>query len=388
MQRPQVIRGLGIALALNYSLGVAQVPATGNSAPSQSEPIPYRLVEKELSVPMASALPGGLDVLEVYFTRPGKQPLVVLTHGSSPEASERAHVTPWSQINEARWFARRGYFVMVVVRSGYGRSGGRQDGLSGGCRTSRGSFTEVGEASTQDLRAVINYAQKLPEVDATTIISAGVSSGGFAQVALSADPPPGLKAAINFAGGRGGDGHENNCNLDGVIEAFRSYGKAAHKRGDLPMLWIYAQNDHWFPPAMAQQFEAAYTKAGARVQFLMMPPDGEDGHHLYAHVSVWSDSVDAYLKGLNLLPLGDKVFPAPEPPDVPMPAGLTEKDSATWKRFLLAAPYKTLAVDENGALSIAAAGFDQSLADDDAKGRCKKAGGNRCTIIAKTPGMK
>ncbi len=387
MRKTPFFFGLNLMLALLPAAGVAQQPATQAATPPQAPASHYHLVQKELLVPAPRAFPNGLDVLEVYFNLPGKQPLAVLTHGTAHDPADRAHVTPWSQMRQAQWFARRGYFVMVVVRSGYGRSGGKQDSTNGGCRAGNGSFQEAGKASVEDLRAVMKYAEKLPEVDTGTIISAGVSTGGFAQVALSADPPRGLKAAISFAGGRGGDGHENNCNLPGLVDAFRAFGKEAHKRGDLPMLWIYAQNDHWFTPPMAQQFEAAYTKSGAMVQFQMMPPDGDDGHHLYAHVSAWSDLVDAYLKSHNLLPLGDTVLPAPEPPDVPMPAGLAAKDAETWKRFLLDAPYKTLIADEHGALSIAAGGFDQSMADEDAKDRCKKAGGSRCTIVARTPGI-
>jgi dienelactone hydrolase len=377
--RPLLL-GLSVALGMLSPLGVAQPSSTAAATPSSC-----RLVEKELYVPAPMAFPGGLDVLEVYCVLPGKHPLAVLTHGSSNDPAERAHVTPWAQMRQAQWFARRGYFAMVVVRSGYGRSGGRQDSASGGCRAGIGSFEDAGEASTRDLRAVMDYARKLPEVDATTIVSAGVSTGGFAQVALSADPPPGLKAAISFAGGRGGDGRENNCDLPAVVNAFRVFGKDAHKHGDLPMLWIYAQNDHWFPPPMAQQFEAAYTKSGATVQFQMAPPDGDDGHHLYGHVAAWSDLVDAFLRAHNLLPLGDAILEAPDPPDVPMPPALAPKDAETWKRFLLAAPFKTLIVDENGALSIAAAGFDQSIADDEARAACRKAGGKQCTIVARTP---
>ena len=169
----------------------------------------------------------------------------------------------------------------------------------------------------------------------TTIVSAGVSTGGFAQVALSADPPPGVKAAISFAGGRGGDGHEHNCDLGAVIGAFGSFGKSAHKHGDLPMLWIYSQNDHWFTPAMADKFEEAYTKSGATNQFVMAPPDGDDGHHLYAHVAAWSDTVAAFLKAHALLPLGDKLLPEPRAPDIPMPAVLQAKDEEMWKLSLI-----------------------------------------------------
>lgn len=382
---PLSVRAVFLICAIP-GLSFSQQPAI-NPAPPSAQTAAYHLVQKEMFVPAPMAFPNGIDVLEVYFTLPDKHPLVVLTHGSSNDPLVRARVTPWSQMLQAQWFARRGYVALVVVRSGYGRSGGKQDSTAGGCRAGYGSFQEAGEASTQDLRAVMQFAQKLPEVDTSTILSVGHSTGGFAQVALSANPPPGLKAAVSFAGGRGGDGHENNCNLDGAIDAFRTYGKQAHKHGDLPMLWIYAQNDHWFPPSVAQQFEAAYTKSGAAVQFLLVPPDGEDGHRLFSHVSAWSDIVDAFLKTHNLLPLGDKVLPAPEPPNIPMPPSLTANDAETWKHFLLAPPFKTLISDENGALSIEAAGFDQSIADEDAKDRCRKAGHNRCTIVARTPGV-
>jgi dienelactone hydrolase len=352
------------------------------------------MLAKEMWVRTPEAFPNGLDVLEVQMNLPGRHPLVVLTHGTSGDPEVRAHVTPWGQLPQAEWFAERGYVAIVVARRGYGRSSGQQDSANGGCGPRGGSFYQTGEASADDLRAVMDFARSLPEVDADTMLSAGVSTGGFAQVALSANPPKGLKAAISFAGGRGGDGHEHNCNLSGVIDAFHDFGKEAHKHGEVPMLWIYAQNDHWFPPAMAQQFDAAYKKGGGANQFVMAPPDGDDGHHLYTHVAAWSDTVTAFLKAQNLLPLGDTVLPAPEPPNVPMPAELADKDpdknKDAWRRFLLAAPYKTLVLNENGETFLSAAGFDQSLADDGALDRCKKApsGSKHCTIIARTPGAK
>ncbi len=389
MQNSSLFLSASLLLAAFPLAAHGQTTATASDVAQANQPQPaLHLVQKEFLIPAPEAIPPGLDVLEVYFTLPGKHPLVVLTHGTSAEPEERMRVTPWAQLHQAMWFAQRGYVAIVVVRAGYGRSGGKQDSTSGGCRPGYGSFEEAGEAGVTDLRAVMKYAQSLPEVDANTILSAGVSTGGFAQVALSADPPSGLKAAINFAGGRGGDGHENNCNLGGVIDAFRSYGKSAHKRGDLPMLWIYSQNDHWFPPKMAQQFEAAYEKDGATDQFVMAPPDGADGHHLYMHVAAWSDTVQSFLKAQNLLPLGDQVLPEPEPPNLPMPAALKESDAETWKRFLLAPLFKTLVVDDQGTLWVGAAGFNQDLADEQAREKCKKGGGKHCTIVAKTPGVK
>ena len=133
------------------------------------------------------------------------------------------------------------------------------------------------------------------------MISAGVSSGGFAQVALSADPMPGLKA-ISFAGGRGGDGAGHNRDADGVQGAFRGFGK--HSR--VTKLWTYVENDKWFPPKLAIRFDEAFRKGGGTDEFVMVPPDGEDGHHFYYNVAKWSPIVDGFLRGRDLLPLGER----------------------------------------------------------------------------------
>ncbi len=387
-----LLRFVVVIAVLGAGLGAQESRPVIAGQPSAQEPapVPVRFVQKEMWVHAPQSFPNGLDSVEVYADRPGRHPLVVLTHGTSDKPEERAHVTPWALLNQAMWFARRGYVAIVVVRRGYGRSGGQQDSINGGCNPMRGSFEQTGEASADDLRAVMTIAQSFPEVDPDTMLSVGVSTGGFAQVALSANPPKGLKAAISFAGGRGGDGHEHNCDLGGVIDAFRDFGEGAHKRGDLPMLWIYSQNDHWFTPAMAQKFDEAYKKGGGVNQFVMAPPDADEGHHLYMHVSAWSDTVTAFLKAKNLLPLGDTVLPPPEPPHVPMPAALDDKDKDMWRRFLLAPPFKTMVVNERGQLVFSAAAFDQLLADSEAIDRCKKGigGSSHCTIVAKTPGVK
>jgi len=375
--------------------GWAQEPSQNPSARTATEKTPQgqrtaRYVEKEIFVPTLKARPQGLDVLEVYVDLPGRHPLVVLTHGSSVDHAEHAHVTPWAQLNQALWFARRGYVVLVVVRQGYGRSGGEEDGRHGGCG-SQGSFEEAGEASAEDLRDVIQWAVKQPEVDPDTVLSAGVSTGGFAQVALSANPPRELKAAISFAGGRGSDGKEHNCDLGGLVRTFSSFGKDAAKHGPLPMLWIYSQNDHYFPAAMATKFDEAYRKGGGTDEFVMAPPDGEDGHHLYAHTEAWSETVTAFLKAHSLLPLGDVVLPLPAIPDVPPPTGLHDNGLDAWKRFLAGAPYKAFATTGDGEWGQSHGMFDQSLADHDAIEHCRKAAGakaNACRVVARTQEAK
>ena len=383
-----------LALSLFLVSAHAQAPDDTVPEPQEAPPPPaqtvIRYVQKEMWIPAPQSFPNGLDAIEVYADRPGRHPLVVLTHGTSDKEEERAHVTPWSQLGQAMWFARRGYFAIVVARRGYGRSGVQRDGNAGGCRARSGSFIDAGEASADDLRAVIKYAQGLPEVDPGTVVSMGISTGGFAQVALSANPPPALKVAINFAGGRGGDGHEHNCDLDGLVGAYEAFGKAAHKHGGLPMLWIYAENDHWFTPAMARKFEAAYDKGGGVEQFVLAPPDRDEGHHLYSHISAWSDTVQAFLKAHNLLPLGDQLLPVPQPLNIPAPPGLVDQGQQAWKQYLLGAPFKAFATNGQNAWGLAQAAFGQQIADGQAIDRCKKAANanGSCTIMARTPGVK
>jgi len=378
---------LTFVLAALAATAAAQEPPPTSA--KQGQPA-VSFAAREMWAPAPRAFPRGLDVLEVYAERPGKHPLVILTHGTSDKEEEREHVTPWSQLGQAMWFARRGYVAIVVVRKGYGRSGGERDGTHGGCASRNGSFEEAGEASAEDLKAVIRFAQKLPEVDGETVVSAGVSTGGFAQAALVADPPKELKAAISFAGGRGGDGHEHNCNVDGVIAAFGAFGKGARKHGTVPMLWIYSENDHWFPPEMAKKFEAAYAKNGGVEQFVLAPPDGEDGHHLYGHPEAWSSTVEDFLRAHNLLPLGDVVLPPPEPPKIPPPAGLSDRGQEAWKRYLLGGPFKAFAINGQKHWGFAQGAFDQGIADSEAIERCEKAPGNsgKCSVVARTPGGK
>ena len=151
-----------------------------------------RYVEREVTIPWVLA-PGGLHALLVYADLPGKHPLAVITHGTSPKAEERAEVNGWQMLPQALWFARRGWIALVVVRRGYGASGGEPD-------TSRGGDHQgAGEYSAMDLRTAIDYARGLPQVDATHVVAMGVSTGGLAVVALTANAPPGLVAAIKLA---------------------------------------------------------------------------------------------------------------------------------------------------------------------------------------------
>ena len=362
-------------------MGAGAMQAQDSVQPQTAAPTHARWLEREFMMPVTGAL-GGIDVLQVEVEREGRHPLVILTHGTSDDPLERARVTPWVYLPQAMWFARRGYVVLVVVRKGYGRSNGEQDGRHGGCQSlGGGSFEESGEQSAEDLRAAAKYGAKLPEVDPEKIVSAGVSTGGFAQVALSADPPPGLKAAISFAGGRGGDGKEHNCDEGGIVSAFKHFGKKSR----IPMLWIYSENDHWFPPAMAKKFDAAFREGGGNDKFVMVPPYREDGHSFYGNVSGWSSIVEEFLKANGLLEL-DGLLPEPQVPEVAPPPGLNERGLGAFHTFLMMGPNKAFATNGAEGWGMSFGQFTQEIADKKSVENCQKAlkGPGKCMVVART----
>ena len=110
-------------------------------------------------------------------------------------------------------------------------------------------------------------------------------------------------------------------------------------------------------PRMAEQFDAAYRKGGG-ARPVCDGPAGWRGWtpFVYACCGVVRYG-DSFLKAQNLLPLGDSVLPAPEPPDMPMPASLGDEDKDIWRRFLLAPPYKTLVANETRPIVDIRGGF-------------------------------
>jgi dienelactone hydrolase len=256
------------------------------------------LIEKELRIPAPGTGKKGLEALMVRPNEPEPHPLALINHGAPREGRNRSKMSPAEMLPQAREFARRGWTTVVVMRRGYGDSGGDFAEDARACSRNP-NFYRSGMESAKDLRAAIEYLSTRPEVDPARIISVGRSAGGFATVALTADPPPGLLAAISFAGGRGSPGPDQVCNASDLIDAFRDFGKKSR----VPMLWVYLQNDHFFSPQLAANFYRVFTAAGGKVQFVRANPFGTDGHALFslAGTSLWTPMVDDFLQNQHLV---------------------------------------------------------------------------------------
>jgi dienelactone hydrolase len=241
------------------------------------------------------------EIIVTHFRPKGDGPfaLVVMNHGRS--SKDRANPGRVRLLDIARYWTRRGAAVIVPTRLGYGDTGLEPDPEeTGPCDRKR--YDVAARNTNAQLDAVLDFATKQPWVDAKRIIVMGQSMGGFATVAYMGQKHPGVIAGINFAGGGGGDSEQrkaNPCRYDQLSKVFEDAGKA--NAGATPMLWLYSRNDLYWGESIPRQWHEAYTAAGGKARFEMLPAVGEDGHRLITiGRRYWRPIVDAFVEPLGL----------------------------------------------------------------------------------------
>lgn len=271
-------------------------------------------------------------------------PLAVITHGSPRDGSIRRRMSAGQMSFQAEELARRGYAAVVVMRRGYGTSEGAWAESSGQCEAA--DHERAARESARDLRAALRTLSSWRQIDGERMIVIGQSAGGIGTLALAAEPPRGLQAVINFAGGRGSRGPNDICSEERLVNAYAALGRTAR----VPSLWIYSVNDAYFGPALAQRMFSAYSSQGGTGEFRLVPAFGDDGHALFsrrAGVPQWRPLVDAFLRRHGL-PTWDAPPREPVVADLPPPAQLALRDHVQWQRYLDAADNKAFAIAPGG----------------------------------------
>lgn len=277
--------------------------------------------------------------LEAVVVRPDDRlphPLVVINHGSPRSADDRPAMTPYGMWPQAAALARRGWAEVAFLRRGYGRSGGEWAETYGSC--SHPDYAMAGRAGASDIAAVAKFMMTEPYVSKDKWISAGHSAGAFATVALTANPPPGLAVAIGFAPGRGSTSADEVCGEAQLVAAFAEYGRTSR----IPLLWVSADNDHFFGPRLVPRLTGAFSAAGGNLTYIQAPPFGSDGHQLFnaaSGVPVWSPIVDRFLTA-NYLVFRDRLMDIPVPAT---PTSLGASGQAAFKTYLESGPNKAFA---------------------------------------------
>jgi dienelactone hydrolase len=236
----------------------------------------------DASLPLRATVFRPAEGHDANRTTPIRHPLVVINHGS--DASTRESVSMPVFFWLSKWFVDRGYVVLLPQRRGYGATGGEWAEGKDWCTNP--DHYSAGVAAADDIEGALNYMAAQPFIDPSRIVVAGISTGGWASLALAARNPTSVRLVVNFAGGRGGHayGRANAiCSPERLIEAVGAYGQAAR----VPTLWLYAANDSYFGPDLATAMTDAWKNNGGSADLRLLPPYGSEGHAVADDKAGW-----------------------------------------------------------------------------------------------------
>jgi dienelactone hydrolase len=231
----------------------------------------------------------------VFFddANPVPAPVLVLNHGRAGDPQDRMALGRARYPEATRFFVQRGFIVAVPTRIGYGATGGEDVEDTGACNHK--NYPPAYLAAAHQTLAVLEAVRRRPDAAKDRAIVMGQSFGGAAALTVAALNPPGVQAAINFAGGGGGNPTgrpQRPCSPAALERMFRSYGQAAR----IPTLWVYTENDMYFGPTYPREWHQAYTAAGGKAKLVQFPPQGEDGHRLFSrYPQLWQPAVAEFL---------------------------------------------------------------------------------------------
>ena len=290
MARVNLVRVLAMLCAFTASLAIRAVHA-------QDELSGYygpRLIEEKVRIPS----PNGRSIAATILRPEGQGPYgaIVLNHGVSASARERARESSDLLINAAAVFARRGYVVVMPLRRGFGATGGDMAEDPGSC--SNPDYQKAESNAADDVMVAYSYARTLPYVDGSRMMLAGQSAGGMVSVFTAATrQPQGLVAVLAFAAGRGGDPDINPgvpCAIEPVAKVMDGLGKTIK----VPVLFHYSENDLFFSPKVSRGWYERFNANGANAEYVLQPPFGKDGHYLFGDtlgVRYWLPTVETFL---------------------------------------------------------------------------------------------
>lgn len=216
----------------------------------------------------------------VLFRPVGKGPfrLAVIAHASTQNRLARAQMPQPDYAALASVLVSRGFAVLVPQRPGHGKTGGPYLEDQDGCDNAE--YAMSARSTGEAIMAALTFMRTQSFVRREASVIVGHSAGGWGALALTGRNPKDISAIVVFAPGRGGradDRAGNICAPEKLIAAAAEFGEDAR----VPLTWLVAQNDSYFPPEFSKKMADAFIEAGdGKVDFRVLPAFGKEGHWL------------------------------------------------------------------------------------------------------------
>lgn len=231
-------------------------------------------------------------ILEATLLLPQKQgpfPLAIVSGGARSVSSQNRGTRDRFTFLAA-YFLARGYAVFEPMARGFAGSEGAL--ISTGCQLS-----ETARLNAQDIRTVSATISALPEIDNTRIVTAGISFGGWLQMAMGTQPLPGTRAQLLFYPLV----HVSSCHGDSdrLIAGAREFGADT----TLPTLWVQGENDSLLPTSVWKEMFAVYRQGNPHAELVDVPPFKQDSHAMLSDpdgLKPWTAQADALLQKVGL----------------------------------------------------------------------------------------
>jgi dienelactone hydrolase len=226
--------------------------------------------------------------------REGKFPLIIINHGTPVSKATLREFRPLFK-RESEYFVKKGFVVAVPTRRGYGDSEGSFCETSG--EWNNPNYEYPSKEAVKDIKGVLEYLKTQPYVDPSKILLIGQSAGGHASLCYASQYPGDIIGVVNFAGGHGSNGNLQVGNPSRLIMTLKDFGKTTQ----VPTLWIYAEDDRFFPPPLPRKMFDAFSNNGGKGTIHILPPGSGAGHSAFVNRrTVWEPIVNNFLKELNL----------------------------------------------------------------------------------------
>lgn len=236
----------------------------------------------------------------VLFRPVGRGPfrLAIIAHASTQNRLARAQMPQPDYPALAASLVARGFAVLIPQRLGHGKTGGPYLEDQEGCDNAE--YAMSARATAESITTAMTFMRTQPFVRRDAAVIVGHSAGGWGALALADQSRASVASIIVFAPGRGGRANDRAgsiCAPDRLINAAKEFGEDAR----IPVTWLVAENDTFFPPDFSKKMADAFVAAGnAKVDFRVLPPFGNEGHWLAeAGDAALLDPLVAGIAGLN-----------------------------------------------------------------------------------------